>query len=147
ARDSDVNVKVAGMAYPGGIPGQRLVLDPDKLEASIVETLHDPQHRAVKQRLEKQYALGPERETFVVHKDDLATWYYWLGRAVAQGDAKLVRGAIPAKYEGTPRKSFVSQPRKDPRDAMISKLVAVLYASLPESKRSQVDAILAGGEA
>jgi hypothetical protein len=143
ARDSEPMALVVAQQYPAGVPGQRLVLDTDAGEAQLVEALYFDQHKAVRKALEKRWSLGPERETFKVGKDDLATWVYWLNRAVQSGAAKVVNGALPASVPGKVRKSFITQPRKDPRDSLIEKLTAVLYATLPESKRAQVEALLA----
>jgi hypothetical protein len=143
ARDAEPMAKVLTQEFPRGVPGQRLVLDLDAGEAHLVESLHFPEHKDVRKAVEKRWGIGPERETFKVPPEDAPTWLYWLKRAVDAGTARLLSGTLPDKVEGKVKKTVISLPqRRDPKDELIQKLTAILYASLPESKRAQVEALL-----
>jgi hypothetical protein len=145
SRDSNPLALVAAqeLGLQQGVPGERLVLDLDAMTATVVEQLYDPAHKATRKAIEKRgEALQPERQSFPVKPGDVATWSYWLKRGVECGIVKVLKGALPAKVEGKPRKSFVTSPRKDPRDGLIERLTAILYANLPESKRAQVEQLL-----
>jgi hypothetical protein len=146
ARDPEVNARLLLADYPHGVPGQRLGFDPDTGAAYVADALHDAEHKALREKLaRKGFALPPEKEELAVQPDDRPSWVYWMRRAVEAGHARLTRGKFPDRIEGKVKKSFVLGERpKDPRDEMMNKLVALLYAALPADKRRAVDELLAG---
>lgn len=130
--------------FPNGIPGQRLTLDLDSGEAAIVEPLHDPAYRDIRQKIEKRgMQLPPERQTFQVDAASQPTWLWWIRNVIESGLAKLTRGTLPEKITGDIRKRFiVNEQTKDPRDSRIDKLLALLYAKLSPAERKSVDELL-----
>src|SRR4051794_33537932 len=50
------------VSRPPPIPGQRLKVDPDAGTAAVVEPLFDPAHKALREKLEKNFKLPPARE-------------------------------------------------------------------------------------
>ena len=83
------------------IPGQEIRIDPDSGTAAILEPLHRPEHRAIKERIEKDGAIVPPPET--EFKDvHVPTWLFWLKRAVDSKLARIVSGSVP-KDIGTPK--------------------------------------------
>jgi hypothetical protein len=143
-RMGEREAKLMTIKFPDPIPGQRLGIDLDAGEGYIVEPLHHPEHRKIRETLAKDGypGLEPERAIFPLQKEDHATWLYWMKRAVDGGLAKLVRGKLPDRIEGKPRKNFVTKPRIDPRDKMIERLTAILFAQLPPEKQKAVREIL-----
>jgi hypothetical protein len=138
ARDSEPQAALLKNAFGGVVPGQRLGIDLDAGEGYVVEPLHEAQHKGVRAVIERKgLALAAERQTFSLpSKDDHATWVYWFKRAVESGLAKLVKGRIPDKLDGTPRKQFITTERKpDAKDATIARLTALLVAKLSPAER------------
>jgi hypothetical protein len=122
---------------PWPIPGLRVVLDFDKRTAAIVDPLYAPEHKVIREKIEAQkMKLGPEREELL--NVDLNTWAFWLRRAVANGVAKIVAGKFPEIDEAKARKNFVIAEETNPRDTLIDRLVAIMYASLPPERRKEV---------
>ncbi len=106
-RDSEPMAKVAGGEEPNPIPGQRIGFDTDTGTGFILEPLHEPEFRAIRERIEaKGFRLPPEREEFP--QADAATWLYWLAGAVKAGLAKVVDGKLPEKINGKPRLNFIT---------------------------------------
>jgi len=98
---------------PETVPGQRLALDVDSATAWISEPLREPEHAVLAEKLRDRYkcTFAPEREEL---KDvDVPTFLYWMRRAVESGSARLVRGELPEKINGEPRKSFFSNASED----------------------------------
>jgi hypothetical protein len=127
---------VADLPWP--IPGLHVVLDFDKGTAAIVEPLYAPEHKVIREKIEAQkMKLGPEREDF--QNADLNSWAFWLRRAVANGMAKIVAGSFPAIDEAKARKNFViAEEQLNPRDTLVDRMVAIMYASLPADRRKEV---------
>lgn len=103
--------------YPVPIPSQRLGIDLETSEGFIAEPLHEPEHLAIRDRIESRgLSLPPAREAFAaVH---VATWLYWIKRAVESGLARVVKGELPSVIEGEPQKSFITkraEPKTDDR--------------------------------
>lgn len=89
------------------IPGQRIGIDTDTGEGFIVEPLHEDEHTAIRDRIKKTHKLEPRKQTFTrVH---VATWLYWLKRAVDAGLAKVTSGKLPDTVEGAKRDLFIPQ--------------------------------------
>lgn len=103
ARVNEPQARIKAATEPPVIPGQRIGWDGAKLY--VADGLHDAQHAAVKERIERQgYRLPPAREEFDV---DEATALYWIARAVESGFARVVSGKLPAKLTGEPQKDFL----------------------------------------
>jgi hypothetical protein len=116
-RDSEPMAKVVGGEEPNPIPGQRIGYDTDTGTGFISEPLHEPEFRAIRERIEaKGFRLPPEREEF---KDaDAATWLFWLAGAVKAGLAKVVDGKVPDKITGKPRLNFITAETDGPTDRL-----------------------------
>ncbi len=129
--------------FPRPIPGLHIAVDADKTTATITDPLHDPEHAAIKEKIEAMgMKLGPAVERF--ENIDANTWLYWMRRAVSAGTCKIVSGQFPAIDEAKARRDFIMPEIRDPRDNLIDKLVAILYASLPAERRKEVAAIVEG---
>jgi hypothetical protein len=103
-------------SWPDPIPGQRLTLNLDTGEAAIVEPLHDAEHTALRQKIEKRATIPPAREE--LGKVDLPTWLHWLSGTVACGKGHVVAGKLPEKIDGKPKTSFLVQRTPDPIDRL-----------------------------
>jgi hypothetical protein len=142
-RIPDPQGRMLNADFPWPIPGMRIALDVEKRTAAVIEPLYAPEHKAIREKIESRgLKLGPQREEF--QNVDFNTWAFWLRRAVANGVAKIVEGKFGAIDEAKARKNFVTVDKPDKRDNMIEKLVAVLYASLPEDRRKEVAALVEG---
>jgi hypothetical protein len=142
-RIPDPQGRMLASEFPRPIPGVHVVLDSEKRVAAVVETLHAPEHRAIREKIEaKGLRLGPQREEF--QDVDVNTWAFWLRRAVAIGVAKIVEGKFGEIDEAKAKKNFVTVEKPDPRDNLIDRLVAVLYAGLPPERRNEVAALIGG---
>ena len=105
-RDKDAGQLLS--EWPDGIPGQQMSVDMDTGEAVLVEPLHDPRYAAITERVKQRGCrLFPAREPVALDKP---TVLHWLKEAVAAGQAKIIRGALPDKIEGTPKLHFIVQP-------------------------------------
>jgi hypothetical protein len=122
-------------AFPRPIPGLHLVVDVEKKTAAVVDPLHEPEHAAIREKIEARgLKLGPQAERF--EGIDTNTWLFWMRRAVASGVAKIVEGKFPEIDEAKAQKNFVIAEQRDPRDSLIERLVAVMYAGLsPEGRK------------
>jgi hypothetical protein len=125
--------------FPRPIPGLRIAVD--GTTGIVTDPLHEPEHAAIREKIEaKGLKLGPHVERF--QNIDANSWLFWMRLAVASGACKIVSGQFPAIDEAKARKDFVNSPPKaNPRDSLIEKLVAVMYASLPPERRKEVAAI------
>jgi len=120
-----------------GVPGQVLELDPASGTAAVVEPLRQPEHRAVREQLERDgLSVGPEREEFRgVH---VPTWVHYLRRGLEAGIVRLVRGRLP-EVEGEPKSLYRWRPPTEERremDAMRAEL-AELRAAVRELRRRE----------
>jgi hypothetical protein len=137
--DPQARLKIA--EFPRPIPGVHITLDTDKKTAAIVEPLYEAEHAAIREKIERMgMKLPPQREEF--QNIDVPTWLYWMRRAVANGVAKIVEGKFPEIDESQVQKNFITKPLRDPRDNLIGRLVAVLYASLPPKQREEAVALI-----
>lgn len=119
--------------WPDPIPGQRLALDLDTREAFVVEPLHDPEQSANKRRVTSaRFDLPPAREP--LGKVDLATFIYWMRRAIESGVARVVLGELPAEVDGTPQTSFFSTPRPDANANLAAAIDRMATASEQQTK-------------
>jgi hypothetical protein len=129
--------------FPRPIPGLRIMVDAEKRTATITDPLHEPAHAAIREKIQAMgLMLGPAAETF--DNIDANTWLFWMRRAVANGVGKIVEGKFPEIDEAKARKNFITAEQRDPRDGLIDRLVAVLYASLPADRRKEVAALVGG---
>jgi hypothetical protein len=95
--------------WPQPIPGQRLGIDMDG-NGYVSEPLHAPEHAPTREKIVKKgMKLAPETEVF--EGVDVASWLFWIGKAVASGIAKVVKGELPAKVEGKHRLNFIMAER------------------------------------
>jgi hypothetical protein len=109
-RCGDPMAKVAAATQPNPIPSQLIGYDFDKKIGFVEETLHRPEHRAIKEKIEaKGQRLSPEREEF---QGDAATWAFWLASAVKAGLARIVEGKIPDDLPGKPQTNFIFAERE-----------------------------------
>jgi len=126
--------------YPLPIPSQRLGLDLESGEGYVAEPLHDIEHTAVRDVIERRgFKLPVDREAFAaVH---VPTWLFWIRRAVESGLARVVKGELPATIEGEPQKSFITkQPEPKTDDRLVAaierqnELMAALLAQFASKK-------------
>jgi hypothetical protein len=97
---------VESSKWPKPIPSQRFGIDAEGI-GYLIEPLQDAENAVLKEKIEKQgQKLEPAMQTF--ENADLPTWYFWIKQAVESGIAKIVKGKLPEKFEGTPRKNFVT---------------------------------------
>lgn len=114
------------------IPGQRIGLNVQAKEGYVKDMLHDPQYQDAKRKVEAhKFKLPSPLEKYPLKtQDEIATWIYWMQRVVDAGIAKVISGRLPEKYEGTPRKNFLSTADSE---AMRSKNdIATLLQALPQ---------------
>lgn len=102
--------------WGGVIPGQRLRVNLDTQEATIVDGLHDSQHGALRKKIadSKQWELPPAEE--VIQNIHVPTWLHYIKLAVSSGVAKVVQGVLPDKINGIPRTSFYRAPASQSTD-------------------------------
>jgi hypothetical protein len=102
--------------WGGAIPGQRLRVDLDKQEATIVDGLHDPQHAATRKTIinSGQYELPPAEE--VIPNIHVPTWLHYLKLAVSSGIARVIQGVLPDRVNGIPQTSFYTRPASQSTD-------------------------------
>jgi hypothetical protein len=76
------------------IPGQRLEFNPSAKKATIVEPLHESEHKTLADAITKAgFTLPPERQGVSVLDPDALLWN--LKGAVDSGFAKLLSGTFP----------------------------------------------------
>jgi hypothetical protein len=124
------------------VPGQRLRLDTDKGTAAVVEPLQADEHAALRSKLTaKAFAIPQALEEFA--SAHVPTWLYWMKRAVETKLARIVRGQLPDKIDGTPRKQFLHATHvPDPRDRRIDQLLTLLLAKLSPAEKKQFAELL-----
>jgi hypothetical protein len=130
--------KVRGATEPGPIPGQRLSFDFDSSVGAIIEPLHAPEHRVLKERIEgKGQKLPPEREEFT--GQDGCTWAFWLLSAVKAGLVRIVSGKIPENLPGKPRVNFIAAEKQPATDRLAAAIERQneLFAALLETLRTK----------
>ena len=66
------------------------------------------------------------------------SWMWFLRSAVKSGAAKLLKGELPAKIVGEPKLSYVTEPVVDPKEKLMERLIAVMYAGLSPEQRAEV---------
>lgn len=131
---ADIDQKRA-KRWPEPIPGIILGLNLETGEKYMRDPIHDDEYTSVRQRiLHNGYQLPPSREEF--DSESLATWVYWLQRAVDGGCARVIKGQLPAveSIEGEPRKSFISNPRRNPNANMAEAFSAMAKAVENQTK-------------
>lgn len=128
------------------LPGQRIIIDFDKRTASIHEPLADAAHERLRRVIEKAGQSIPEHQEFDLTTPDegfcrLSTWCYWAGRAIEEKTARIVRGELPSKLPGQPRKKFIGGSGED-AETLFKKMVAILWAKLSPKEREEAEALL-----
>jgi hypothetical protein len=128
-------------SWPDTIPGQILGLDTDTGKAWVRDPLvEDPACQEVREKIkERGYQLPAGRQD--KGTVDVATWVFWMGRAVSAGLARVIAGPMP-KVVGKPRTQFILEKQEDPRDRTINRLLALVLETLPKEKRSRVEEIM-----
>jgi len=116
-RVAEPMARLKSAEWPRPIPGMRLGIDPENT-GYVVEPLHDAEHAPIREKIVKQgMGLAPACESF--EGIDVASWLFWLQRAVEAGVAKIVKGAFPDKLPGKPRLNFiVAEPRPSDSDRL-----------------------------
>jgi|GEM_PF-1546910 len=85
---------VLAQSWPEVIPGQAVGVDAVKGEAWVRDRLYEPQFQALRRKIEKLgFVLPPERVDF--NKPHVATWLFWMSRAVESGAAVSLTGQLP----------------------------------------------------
>lgn len=129
----------------GEVPGQRLRIDPDARTAELIDPLNDAAHESFAEQLRKRgLAPGPNEKFEAIHAPSYIHHARWL---VAAGLARVVEGALPETDGGKARTSFVAEPVLDRRDALIDRLVALAFASLPAAKQREIADLMTAGAA
>ena len=132
-RIGEPTARMKSVDFPHPIPSQRIGIEADG-SGYITEPLHDAEHAALRERIEKQgKKLPPKCETF--DDVDLPTWLYWIKRAVESGVAKVVGGQLPKHIDGTPKLNFiVDRPKETTGDRLAAALERqnVLFEKLLE---------------
>jgi hypothetical protein len=120
-RISEPMARLQTAQWPLPIPSQKLGIDAGGT-GYIAEPLHDADHAPIKEKIVKAgMKLAPEIEMF--DNIDVPSWLFWIKRAVESGIAKVVKGQLPDKIEGTPRKNFITAaPEAEPIDRMTAAL-------------------------
>ncbi len=127
----------------GTIPGQRVRIDLDGRKAFIIEPIHHPENAALLRKIEKAgLSLAAAEETFNLDENGLATWIFWIKRAVEDGNARILSGVLPEKLPGKIRTDFGGPRPVDPRDATIERLTQIVLGLLPVERRKEVAAAL-----
>lgn len=143
-RISEPNAMKLRQEYPEAIPGQRLAVDLAGGECCVIEPLHDPEYAELRQKLAKRYTIAPGRE--VVSGADVATWLYWIGKAIDGGIAKVISGKMPSTLPGEPQNvdNLFGMRQKSPQEDLTRALVATLYAKLSPEEKREVKELLGG---
>ena len=124
------------------IPGQRLRLDFDSGEITVIEPLHFDEHRALREQLEKRWTLPHAEEKRQTDKD--AAWF-WMRRAVESGSARVVDGEFP---KGKPPK-FLGlggefEPPKDAVEVMATAIAKEVATSVAKAVAREVASAMKG---
>lgn len=109
-----------GLAMMPDTPGMRIMVDPQRAQATISDPLADPDNELKFAKVEQVYEeafrtkVGPHRTTVHSLRDEgeptgtqLKTWLYWMRRAVNAGYAIVHQGELPslAQIEALPGKT------------------------------------------
>jgi len=114
-RVSEPQAKVRASEWPTAIPSQRVGID-DQGTGYIVEPLHDAAHSALREKIQAMPAkLEPAKQEFAAHAP---TWLHFLKLAVESGIARVVKGKLPARIEGTPQTDFICQREPSTEDKL-----------------------------
>lgn len=115
--------KLKAHEWPTPIPAQRLGITADG-DGYLLEPLHDAEYAALREKIGKggKRLEPPVQEFESIH---LPSWLYWMRRAVESGLARVVKGKLPDKIDGEPRKDFINAP---PDPSATDKLTKTLEA-------------------
>lgn len=113
--------RIKATEWPLPIPSQRIGIEANGT-GYIIEPLHDAEHAPIREKIEK---TGKKLEPALQSFDNIhvPSWMYWIQRAVESGIARVVSGKLPAKIEGTPKKSFIFA---EPEPSTTDKLTAAI---------------------
>lgn len=115
--------------WPEPVPGLILGVDLGTGEKYIRDPLYDPEHYAVRTRIERYgHTLPPERERF--DGESVVTWLYWLAREVKAGSMRVVAGEIPPleSFDQKPRLHFIRNVQPSDQQQLAGTLAAMTKA-------------------
>lgn len=121
------------------IPGQRLGIDLDRCEGYVHEPLRDPDHWRLREAIEKKLNMRLEDPLVKSENVHVPTWLYWMKRLVDGGMAKVVKGVLPEKIDGEPKRQFFFRGKPDRADGKRVEELEALVARQGE----QIDKLLA----
>lgn len=123
----------AAREWPTPIPGTRLGVDVAAGTAYIKEPLHELNELTNRTKILRKHTLPPPRED--LPNVDVPTFLFWLRAAVKAGCARLISGKLPeGKIHGA-RTRFVTQDPKDPKDVLVARLTATMFAMLTPAQQ------------
>ena len=111
---------VVATSWPSAIPSQIIGIDPSG-DGYIVEPLHNDEHAATKDQIEKQ-GMKLEPKITMFEDIDRVTWQFWLKAAVESGIAKVVSGRLPDEITGTPRLDFITDRKPEIEERLTNAL-------------------------
>jgi len=120
-RVTEPMARLKATEVPAPIPSQRIGIDTGG-NGFIKEPLHEPAHKATREKLEKRgMKLAPAVERF--ENIDVPSWLFWLVQAVKSGIAKVVAGTLPETIDGKPQFNFITgDPPPSPADNLTAAL-------------------------
>lgn len=150
-RDREPLAALAHVRLGCDIPGQVIELDTDARKAEVIEPLADPRNAKLVRHLAKlmgttgvtpafELQIRPGGEKYDLKDErDVATWCYWVRRAVESGVAQVVDGELPpAEMCRGARKQFILPEQKDPaqeeRDLRHREVAVKLAMMTPEQR-------------
>lgn len=125
------------------IPSQRIGINAAG-DGYLSEPLHAPEHAALREKIQKLSLGKLEPPVQIFPNVDIATWLFWMKRAVDSGLARVVKGQLPEVIEGKVRKNFLTVESTEPSSG--EKLTTVLEG-LTASFNRLADAILQSNQA
>jgi len=105
--------------WPLPIPGERVWIDFAAGTKGIREPLHDEEYEQQRALvLSRGFKLLPKKR--VIDSESVTTWAFHLHKLVNAGSARVVVGELPPldTLEGEPRKSFVTDRKKDANEKL-----------------------------
>ena len=114
-REKEPTARTLSAKWPLTIPGIRLSLDAKSGVGMVRDPMHDEQHKAVAESIEKnKFSLGVAEERFEgVH---IPSWLQQMKFAVDNGSARIVQGKFPNPLPGKPLRSYITPDIEDPTE-------------------------------